>query len=257
MVQVAAAHTCDCADSIQAAGAATYGSDANGNVTARTGAAGLTTFGYDQANRLVRSSLAGVDVVRYSYDGDGNRRSKGILLGLGYTLDVNRPLPVVLGDTATSYVWGASLTNARGLLGSVTVEWNRVPLQLAVLHADGLGSVRALTSEDGSVFQTYRTDEFGVPVTTDSLGASIQPFQFTGEQRDLETGFIYLRARYYAPEIGRLLTRDRWPGVAARPLTLNRFTYAADNPVRYRDPSGVTGGFSEQVYQFDSFPVPQ
>ncbi len=175
----------------------------------------------------------------YSYDGDGNRISKGFVVGLGYTLDVNRALPVVVADVENKYVWGASLTHARGLLGSVTLEGNTVPLQLGVVHADGLGSVRALTSEDGSVFQTYRSDEFGVPITADSLGASLQPFQFAGEQRDLETGFVYLRARYYAPEIGRFITRDRWPGTAGRPWTLNRCAYVGSNPVTLTDPSGL------------------
>ncbi len=193
----------------------------------------------------------------YSYDGDGNRRSKGVVVGLGYTLDVNRALPVVVTDVENKYVWGASLTHARGPLGSVTVEGNTVPLQLGVVHADGLGSVRALTSEDGSVFQTYRTDEFGVPITTDSLGASLQPFQFTGEQRDLETGFVYLRARYYAPDIGRFMTRDRWPGIRNVPLTLNRDSYVGNNPVRFVDASGYlfADGSSADRSRLDAGPI--
>jgi len=241
----------DRADRIQSAGGRLYTVDANGNIVSRSGPLGSDTFAYDQANRLVRSSLAGVDVVTYSYDGDGNRRSKGILLGLvGYALDVARPLPVVVADDERKYVWGSGLTHGRGLLGSVTSEGITRPVELSVFHADGLGSVRALTADDGTVFQTYRADEFGVPVAADSLGTSLQPFQYTGEQRDLETGFIYLRARYYAPEIGRLVTRDRWPGVAARPLTLNRSTYAANNPLRYRDPSGLAASSFENALDF-------
>jgi RHS repeat-associated protein len=229
----------DRADRIQAAGATTYNVDANGNIVSRSGLLGPDTFVYDQANRLTQSSLAGQRIVRYSYDGDGNRTSKGVVVGLGYTLDVNRALPVVLSATGNSYVWGGNLTHARGPLGSVTVEGNAVPLQLGVVHPDGLGSVRALTSEDGSVFQTYRTDEFGVPILSDSLGASLQPFQYTGEQRDVETGFIYLRARYYAPEIGRLVGRDPFAGLTPSPQTLNRYTYARNDPTTYRDPSGL------------------
>jgi hypothetical protein len=52
--------------------------------------------------------------------------------------------------------------------------------------------VRALTDAGGAVVQTYRTDEFGVPTLVE--GTSAQPFQYTGEQRDQETGLVYLRA---------------------------------------------------------------
>jgi len=120
----------------------------------------------------------------------------------------------------------------------VGLDNTTVALKVAVDHTDGLGSVRALTSEDGTVFQTYRTDEFGVPILSDSLGASLQPFQFTGEQRDLETGFVYLRSRYYAPEIGRFISRDPWPGVRARPGSVNRYVYVQDSPTFRIDPSG-------------------
>src|SRR6266508_6515642 len=134
----------DRADRIQSAGGRLYTVDANGNIVSRSGPLGSDTFAYDRANRLVRSSLAGVDVVTYSYDGDGNRRSKGILLGLvGYALDVARPLPVVVADDERKYVWGSGLTHGRGLLGSVTSEGITRPVELSVFHADGLGSVRA------------------------------------------------------------------------------------------------------------------
>lgn len=58
--------------------------------------------------------------------------------------------------------------------------------------ADGLGSVRALTDSAGTIVQSYSTDEYGVPSGT--TGGSTQPFRYTGEQRDGESGFYYLRA---------------------------------------------------------------
>ncbi len=58
-----------------------------------------------------------------------------------------------------------------------------------VYHTDGLGSVRAITDGDGTVVQTCETDEFGVP--TQSQGSVNQSFQYTGEQRDAESGFVY------------------------------------------------------------------
>ena len=54
-----------------------------------------------------------------------------------------------------------------------------------------------------------------------------------GEYFDAETGFIYLRARYMNPETGRFISED--------PVSdgVNWYAYAAGNPVRYSDPSGL------------------
>ena len=38
--------------------------------------------------------------------------------------------------------------------------------------------------------------------------AYLNPFRYSGEYFDEETGFYYLRARYYDPTIGRFLTED-------------------------------------------------
>ncbi len=49
---------------------------------------------------------------------------------------------------------------------------------------------------------------------------------------------IFLRARYYNPADGRFQSRDTWGGIYRNPNTLNRWTYANDNPVMFFDPSG-------------------
>jgi RHS repeat-associated protein len=140
--------------------------------------------------------------------------------------DVNGSLPVILTDGTFKYVYGIGLTYCVDTSGNVQVY-----------HTDGLGSVRAITDASGDVTQTYQEDEFGVPVQTH--GTSSQPFQYTGQRRDAETGLYDLRARMYDPTIGRFFSRDPLAGLAAAPQTLNRFTYVENNPVRSVDPSGM------------------
>jgi RHS repeat-associated protein len=111
-----------------------------------------------------------------------------------------------------------------------------------VYHTDGLGSVRAIsdgTTPTPLVVQTYATDEFGIPDAAGTQGSLSQAMQYTGEPRDAESGFVYLRARTYDPQVGRFLQRDRWPGILETPSVLNRFTYVENNPMNYTDPSGL------------------
>ncbi|WP_424141323.1 RHS repeat-associated core domain-containing protein [Sporosalibacterium faouarense] len=64
------------------------------------------------------------------------------------------------------------------------------------------------------------------------------PFRYSGEYYDKETGTYYLRARYYDPSIGRFISEDSYTGKLTDPLSLNLYTYCWNNPIRYVDPSG-------------------
>ncbi|MBI4493717.1 MAG: hypothetical protein HY690_13075, partial [Chloroflexi bacterium] len=212
----------DWADRITSAGGVSYTVNDNGNLVAR----GPDTFGYDQANRL-KTATIGSTTSTYVYDGDGKRVSAtvGTNPTVSYRYDVNQSLPVVLDDGTRKYVWGLGLAYAVDSAGNVEVY-----------HEDGLGSVRAITDASAQVVQTYLSDEFGVPSLTQGTGS--QPFQYTGEPRDAETGFVNLRARMYDPATGRFVQRDPFPGFDSDPLSLNRYSYVANDPMNATDPSG-------------------
>ena len=69
-------------------------------------------------------------------------------------------------------------------------------------HSD----VAQLTNTDGQVTRDYTYDAFGnkaVPAIGD-----VNPFRYAGEYTDAETGYKYLRARYYDANVGRFLSED-------------------------------------------------
>ena len=66
----------------------------------------------------------------------------------------------------------------------------------------------------------------------------IQPSYLADEQRDAETGLTYLRARMYAPGLGRFLSRDTVIPNAPGTQGYNPYAYAANNPTTWADPSG-------------------
>ncbi|WP_229049885.1 RHS repeat-associated core domain-containing protein [Brevibacillus sp. HD3.3A] len=48
---------------------------------------------------------------------------------------------------------------------------------------------------------------------------------------DKESGFYYLRARYYDPKMGRFISESTVKGQVDNPLSLNRYTYVHNNPL--------------------------
>jgi RHS repeat-associated protein len=59
---------------------------------------------------------------------------------------------------------------------------------------------------------------------------------YSGDYNEL----VYLRARFYAPGMGRFLTKDSWTGDYNRPMSFNRWMYVEGNPINLTDPSGRT-----------------
>jgi RHS repeat-associated protein len=128
-------------------------------------------------------------------------------------------LPVVLQEGRSTYVWGLDLISATDKDGNQTY-----------FLYDGLGSTTGLADDEGNVTAGYGYDVFGA--TRSQSGTADTMFRFTGEQRDSDSGLYYLRARYYDPATGRLVTKDPIPGG-------NPYAYAGNDPVRYVDPGGL------------------
>jgi RHS repeat-associated protein len=57
---------------------------------------------------------------------------------------------------------------------------------------------------------TYTYDAFGGIRSQSSFSANYH--LFTGEQRDAESGFDFLRARHYDPAVGRFLSGEGFGG---------------------------------------------
>jgi len=67
-------------------------------------------------------------------------------------------------------------------------------------------------------------------------------YKFTGKERDSESGLDDFGARYYSSPIGRWLSPDIINLTSSRLInpgnTLNKYVYAADNPLKFIDRDG-------------------
>lgn len=106
---------------------------------------------------------------------------------------------------------------------------------LTKVYAYGLDLISQRTIS-GNVLNYYGYDGNGN--TRLLTGTTLNNYRYTGEQFDPNLGFYYLRARYMNPNSGRFLSRDSYAGNIYDPASLHRYTYCANSPVNYADPSG-------------------
>jgi len=64
-------------------------------------------------------------------------------------------------------------------------------------------------------------------------------------------GLLYMRARYYSPELRRFVNADVVQGSIDKAITLNRYAYADGNPVSFVDPFGLAAGDGKE-YNFEN-----
>jgi RHS repeat-associated protein len=109
---------------------------------------------------------------------------------------------------------------------------------IRVLHYDQGGSTVAFSDDAGAVVGRVSYGPFGE--IGDRQGASDSLFLY-GALFGVATGpngLNYMRFRWYSPQIKRFINQDEHFGDITKPGTLNRFAYAANNPLRFNDPKG-------------------
>ena len=128
----------------------------------------------------------------------------------------------------TKYVYG------RGLIGE------EVGNSFKTYHFDFRGSTVAITDSNGNITDTLKYDTYGKQI--EHIGNSDVIFAYNGKDGVVTepNGLIYMRARYYSPELRRFINADVVPGKISNAITLNRYAYANGNPVSFVDPFGLS-----------------
>ena len=215
----------------------------------------ITSYTYDKNNRLLTEG----DIV-YTYDANGNTLTAG---DKTYTYNYRGQQVAYSDGTVTaSYAYNPSGLRSAKTVGGSTKYFVYNGMQIVFEYEDSVSvgttyyyGLNRTHSSDGDVFvynahgdtvqlvndnalaASYTYDAFGNLLT--SAGTSDNPFLYCSEYFDAETETYYLRARYYNPANGRFTQQDAWAFMdASDPLSLNLYTYCANNPVMYVDPSG-------------------
>ena len=96
------------------------------------------------------------------------------------------------------------------------------------------------TDASGNITDTLTYDTYGK--LTSHVGESFIIFGYNGRDGVItdKNGLIYMRARYYSPDMKRFVNADIVAGEISNAITLNRFAYANGNPVSFVDPFGLS-----------------
>lgn len=144
------------------------------------------------------------------------------------------------GSLIRSYVWGADIGGAHGGAGGVGGLLQMVDHRHGgAVHNyvyDGNGNVTGLVESATSEWSArYEYDPFGGLVRSSGYMADRNPFQFSSKYRDRESELIYYGFRYYAPRIGRWLSRDP---IGERG-GLGLYSYVGNDPTNHTDFLGL------------------
>ncbi len=181
-----------------------------------------SSYEYDGLNRLTKADING-KISTYTYNGDNLRQSK--------TVD----------RVTTSHIYnGMDIVQEKDQQGAVMASYYRAGSQIISSNTggsshyyiyNGQGNVTNLLDSNGAVEASYDFDAFGNQLTPSPQ--VYNPFRYNGEYTDEETGYTYLRARYYAPNTGRFISEDPIRSGS------NWYIYCYNSPITFVDPSGL------------------
>jgi RHS repeat-associated protein len=132
------------------------------------------------------------------------------------------------------------------LLPSYSAQVNNQQ-QVSYLTSDHLGSPRLITDATGKVIARHDYSAFGDETftvqRTQSLNYKPDTIRqdYTGYQKDDESGLEFAQARYYNTSHGRFTSIDPLTASAnvKDPQTFNRYSYAMNSPYKFTDPLGL------------------
>jgi RHS repeat-associated protein len=202
----------------------TYTYDVYGNMVAKKSNSKTEEQQFDALNHLVYWS-DGSSEADYCYDINGLRIAK------------------IVDGQETKHIWaGNHIAVDIGPEGTIKYTYGSelVKSDYGIYLYNGHGDVVQLVN-DGKVTSRYDYSAYGAPLDKISeYTGDANPYRYTAQYRDSETGYYYLRARYYDSELSRFINQDPIKDGS------NWHVYGGDNPVANND---TTGLFFEKVWK--------
>ena len=224
-----------------------YSYDNAGNRTSKYQLSGsthvnVTSYSYDNRNRLTGVTLPSGETIAYMYDAFNREISKTATLSGGSSSEQwciydGQNLLLTLnsssGAVADRYLNGP-------LVDQVLTDENGSTNAVDWLLTDNLGTTRDVVINNPSTGMTTTLDHIVYDAfgnITAQTSSSAQPqFLFTGQRYDADSGLYYDQARWYDPATARFITMDP---VAFGGGDSNLFRYVGNAVTNAVDPNGL------------------
>ncbi|MDP2815585.1 MAG: RHS repeat-associated core domain-containing protein, partial [Rectinemataceae bacterium] len=209
--------------------------DANGNMTGD----GLWQYSWNDENRMTVASFASSAVkVENVYDGMGRRRIKkvfqlitdnwSLITETKFIYDGVRIIAELNGNNeiVKRFVW-----NGDQLLAVEDIALG----QTFYYCTDGNKNITELVDSEGNIAAHYEYSPFGKIVKESGSYAASNPFRFSSEYFDRETGLIAYLFRDYSPEYSKWLSRDPIEEAGGT----NLYQFLSNNSINWIDILGL------------------
>ena len=219
---------------------------------------------YGALNRLEEAADQAGKAAKYQYNGLGHRVGKlegslpaarmeqmekhlnpqsridleiGNQRQISYTIDLTREYHNLLerseGDSTQTYFWDGNVAS---------YEENG---QRSFYLQDELGSPLRIEDETGRTRESYGYGAFGEDLYGNQ--GELQPFGYTGYQKDRVAGTYYAQAREYQADKGRFAGEDKLTGITIHPITFNRYIYCINIPLNKTDKTAFWFGIDDLI----------
>jgi RHS repeat-associated protein len=236
------------------AGIGSFTYDADGNLTSGAGRSYTASgsFGpwtsFDMPNTITEGSSTST----FTYGPEHQRATQtrgDMALYYADGVEVDIPTGGSMGNATVKTYWPAGLGVETDSTSGTTQRWT---------HDDRLGSVTAITDEQGNLAQEMAYDAWGsrrnllgnaaVAVDSSNKLAGVPLVDnkgFTGQEELDQLGLVHLNGRIYDPLVGRFLSADPEIQDPTHTQSYNRYSYVWNNPTNDTDPTG-----------FEAVPIP-
>ena len=249
----------------------TYTYDVRGNLTEKNVNGQAETYTYGAGNVLTAHEKSDGSSEEYTYDALGllreaARETEGRINTTRYYFDLTEEYPELLYEITTSQ-------NEAGEQSREIIRLHEYGLERIASYTgtgpqdekteylyDGGGSVireichlnswsnylyqkqdaESFAYNPWGVKESYLKEETGIFSLRSSQSESRRTsFGYQGEMCEEDSGSIYLRARWYEPEMERFNQKDLVAGDVTEPISLNRYLYVLNDPVDREDAGGL------------------
>ncbi len=147
-------------------------------------------------------------------------------------------------NTQTGNVEFLTYIGGDGYTAPVVLKSNGTNQEYLYLHRDYLGSIIAISNQQGNLIEKRHFDAWGNAIKIQgALNENLSSFAildrgYTGHEHLQSVGLIHMNGRLYDPVVHRFLQPDNYIQDPHNTQNYNRYGYVLNNPLKYTDPSG-------------------